>query len=238
MADLTVAELLSIPDPDVAAFNPVNGVRRSMRNVKSKVPQPEYIDYEAPKAEDLTEIHYPIATEANTIPAKRLRSAIDLRVKPDISGRTEAPEPLTAVESGVMSLESPLKKPKLTDTPTSSSTQTESNAEVHEDEAMAGESEQQFVPTELETVGAPKTPQPKISPPFLASPPLTDEYQTPSPKKRGIIAAKRSKGTSKKIVIAKSVKAAYDTVDPVNASTVVRGPSHEKPLVWAEVCLA
>lgn len=238
MADLTVAELLSIPDPDVAAFNPANGVRRSMRNVKSKVPQPEFVDHEAPKAEDLTEVSYPIATGAKTISAKRLRSAIDLRVRPDISGRTEAPESLNPVESGVTSLESPLKKSKLADTPTSSSTQTESNTEVHEDESMAGASEQQFVPTELETVGALKTPQAKISPPFPASPPLTDEYQTPSPKKRGIIAAKRSKGTLKKIVIAKSIKTAYDTVDPVNASIVVRGPSHEKPLVWAEVCLA
>lgn len=238
MGDPTVAELLSIPDPDAAAFNPANGVRRSMRTVKSRVLEQGSIDHEAPKAKVLTENVHTIAIKAKTTSVKRLRSAIDLRVEPATLGHTKAPEPVTPVEGEATGLESPLKKSKLTDTPTSSSTQTESNIEVHEDESMAGGSDEEFVPTALETTGAAKTLQPKISPPFLASPPSSIEARTPSPKKRGLLAAVPPRHTSRKMVIAKSPTTVYEIVDPVKESTVMRPPPHGKPLVWAEVYLA
>ena len=236
MGDPIVADLLSIPDPDATAFEHTNGVRRSMRTVKSRVLQPGFIEHSAPKEDEPIENVHLIATGAKSTSAKRLRSALDLHVKPDTSGRTEAPELLTPAESEVTSLESPSKKSKLTGTPTSSSTLTESTVKVREDESMAGESDEDYVLTELKNAGAPKTPKPQASPRLLATPSSPDESQTPSPKKRGVIAAKQPKRTARKVVIAKSPKTTYHMVDPVNESMVVRPPPHGKPLVWAEVC--
>lgn len=235
MDDPTVAELLSIPDPDAAAFNPVNGVRRSMRTVKPRVLEPAFVDNGAQKAENLTEDVQPVATKAKATASKRLRSAVDLRVKATTSGPRKAAEPMTPEESEGTGLESPLKKSKLTDTPTSSPPLTENNIEVHEDESMAGELDGEFVPTGLEAAGAPKTPQAKIIPTFLASPPSSDDSQTLSPKKRGVLAAVRSKRTTRKIATTKSPKTTYETVDPATESTTVRPAPQGKPLVWAEV---
>lgn len=238
MGDPTVAELLSIPDPNAAAFNPANGVRRSMRTIKSKGPQPEFVDHEASVAKELTEAIAPIAPEAKRSPAKRLHPPVKLRAKSTTSRRTEAPEPQPQEESEVTGLESPLKKAKLTKTTTFSSRRTVRNTEAHEDESVAGEPDEDFVPTRLETAGAAKTPQLNVYPIFLASPQLSDEARASSPKKRSSLAAKQPKRTPRKTAKAKLSETVDKTVDPMDESTVARPPSQGKPLVWAEVCLA
>ena len=235
MDDSSVAELLSIPDPHAAAFNPANGVRRSMRNVKSRVLRPDFVDQGALEAQELTDAVHPIATEAKTALVKRLRSPLNTRVKSNTSSRTEAPEPTTPAEDEITRLESPLKKARLRDTPKSSSAQIKSNIEVHEDESMAGESDQEFVPPEVKIAGTLKTPQVKINTPVLATPPSSDESQTPSPKKRGTLSAKRPKRTPKTKSTVKLPETAYDTVDPVEEDIVPKPAPHGKPMVWAEV---
>ncbi len=234
MGDPTVAELLSIPDPDAAAFNPANGVRRSIRIIKSRGLQPDILDEEASMKKELPEVIAPIAPKAKRNSAKRLPSPVKLHAKPTTSRRTEASGTLMLVKSEVTSLESPLKKAKLTKKTTFSSRQTVTNTEAREDESVAGEPDEDFVPIQLETAGAPKTPEPKRHPIFLASPQLSNEARTSSPKKRGILAVKQPKLTSRETAKAKSYKTADKTLDHVDEVTVARPPSHGKPLVWAE----
>lgn len=235
MGDPTVAELLSIPDPNAAAFNPAIGVRRSMRIIKSRGLQPDVLDQEASMANELPEVIAPIAPKAKRSSAKRRLSPVKLHAKPTTSRRTEAPESLTPVISEVTALESPLKKAKLTNMTTFSSRRTVSNTEASENESVAGEPDEDFVPTQLKTAGTPKTPQPKFHPIFLASPHLSTEAGTSSPKKRHSLAAKQPKPTSRKRAKAKSSETVDKTVDHVDEVMVARPPSHGKPLVWAEV---
>lgn len=233
MEELTIEQLLTIPDPGAASFNPSRGVRRSMRTVAPRTAYPGVV-IEDP----VLNLDGPIATVKDVASVKRHHISHENNLTTGLSNSTNVARHGTPADGPVTSPESPSKKVKITALSLSSPAQAKSTHQRNLLHYYNSAQDDEFILSDLDAPGSPETLTLVPTSALLTTPPLSDESETSTPKSRkrkAVTAPMRASG--KRATAAHSNAHAMALVNADATPLAARRPLPcGKPAVWAEVC--